>query len=121
MLYTMTKDMIATGTAGVGQDYLGAVKGAMSIIDDLCYPVCQTMTANGTSNYDPWYDERLWYFPPTEPERDAGYYAYYDEDGYLAYGNRYFDTYWGHLDSGSSSLSSEGSGDEVYKLGYTDS
>ena len=39
----MTKDVIATGIRGVGQDYLGAVKGALDVAEDLAYPICSTM------------------------------------------------------------------------------
>ena len=42
----MTKDVIETGVKGVGHDYLGAVKGALDVIEDLAYPICSTMTPN---------------------------------------------------------------------------
>ena len=40
MISKVTKDVISTGIKGVGQDYLGAVKGALSVGTDLTYPVC---------------------------------------------------------------------------------
>ena len=41
MVTKVTKDVIATGVKGAGQDYLGAVKGAMTVGADLVYPVCR--------------------------------------------------------------------------------
>ena len=84
MVMKVTKDVVSTGVKGVGQDYLGAVKGAMTVADDLAYPICRDMGGNGLPIYDPWFDERLWYFPPTveEDEDEEMYYHHYfgDED-----------------------------------------
>lgn len=82
MVTKVTKDVISTGVKGVGQDYLGAVKGAMQVGSDLAYPICRDMGGNGLPIYDPWYDERLWYFPPTVKEDEEEYYHHYfgDED-----------------------------------------
>jgi hypothetical protein len=39
----ITKAAVETGVKGAGQDYLGAVKGAMSLAGQFAYPVCATM------------------------------------------------------------------------------
>ena len=43
----VTKDTISTGIKSFGQDYFGAIMGALNVADDLAFPVCSTM--NGIS------------------------------------------------------------------------
>lgn len=43
MLKNITKTAIETGVKGAGQDYFGAIKGAIGIADQLTYPVCAVM------------------------------------------------------------------------------
>ena len=91
MISKVSKDVISTGIKGVGQDYLGAVKGALSVGMDLTYPVCADMSANGLyTAYDPWYDERLWYFPGWA---EGGYESHFygDYDRYLLGQLHYYD------------------------------
>ena len=60
------------------------------------------MAANGIDMaYDPWYDEDLWYFPPTEEEEgDYGDYYYGDYDYDYDYDNGYYDYDSGYYDYG---------------------
>ena len=86
MVSKVTKDVIVTGVKGFGQDYLGAVKGALTVASQLAYPVCRNMGANGLYGYDPWFDEELWYFPSYEEEGGLGYEPHYygEYDDYLS-------------------------------------
>ena len=43
MLTKVTKDAIGAGAKSAGQDYFGAIKGALTVAGDLAYPVCATM------------------------------------------------------------------------------
>ena len=93
MIGKVTKDVVVTGIKGVGQDYLGAVKGALTVGTDLAYPVCRDMGENGLyTSYDPWFDDRLWYFPSQEMED-------FEHDGHGGYDTHYYGDYDAYLNS----------------------
>ena len=56
MATKVTKDVIATGVSGVGSDYFGAIKGALSIAGDFAHPVCGTMNGIEFDDDDDWVD-----------------------------------------------------------------
>ena len=81
------KDIITTGIKGWGQDYLGAVKGAMTVVDDVAYPICKTFGANGIDEDDfDWDDEANWFFPDVDYEQEwHAYQAALDQYEYHYY------------------------------------
>lgn len=58
MATKITKDAISTGVSGAGQDYLGAVKGAFSLVDNFTYPVCKTFNGLDLDGFED--DDEVW-------------------------------------------------------------
>ena len=54
---TVTKEVIGAGVGLAGQDYLAAVKGTLTVIDQFAHPVCKTM--NGI-DFDDSNDIEFW-------------------------------------------------------------
>ena len=94
-LSKLTQDAIAAGTAATGGEYIAAIKGAMTLVDDLAYPRCPQPGGRAGRNLmnDSLYGESLLYLPDPGSEGDFGYYTYYDATGHIALGNKYFDLY----------------------------
>ena len=78
MVYKVTKDAINTGVKAVGQDYFGAIKGALNVVGGLAYPVCATMNEIDL-NDDEWY----WSHDHDNGYVDHRYFDQYFDDQFL--------------------------------------
>ena len=58
-VFKITKGVVSTGVKAAGQDYFGAVKGALGVAADLIYPICRTMNGIDEDLLD--YDQDRFY------------------------------------------------------------